>query len=153
MSIEDDFEEIMNHAHFWNWLPDWGVAQEVYQVFPNSYSVLTPFAYGYLEELIRSTTSEYGIEVFDEAGNPKRRKVGIGLINLAINELKTIEIMLYCLKKQRPILRFQHLQMLEIIVIALLMAICILGFGTRNHLNNYFTISLYFQNTQGFEMF
>ena len=86
MSINDDFREIMDYAHFWNWLPDWGVVQEVYQSFPNSYSVLTPFAYSYLEELIRSTTSEYGIEVLDALGKPKRRKVGIGLINFAISE-------------------------------------------------------------------
>jgi hypothetical protein len=86
MSINDDFREIMDYAHFWNWLPDWGVVQEVYQSFPNSYSLLTPFAYAYLEELIRSTTSEYGIEVLDALGKPKRRKVGIGLINFAISE-------------------------------------------------------------------
>ncbi len=46
----------------------------------------TPFAYAYLEELIRSTTSEYGIEILDESGKPKRRKVGIALLNLAIEE-------------------------------------------------------------------
>ena len=86
MSINDDFKEIMDYAHFWNWLPDWGVVQEVYQSFPNSFSVLTPFSYAYLEELIRFTTSEYGIEVLDDLGKPRRRKVGIGLINLAISE-------------------------------------------------------------------
>jgi hypothetical protein len=58
MNINDDFTEIMNHAHYWNWLPDWDVVHEVYLDFPNSYSVLTPFAYAYLEELIRSKTSE-----------------------------------------------------------------------------------------------
>lgn len=88
MKINNDFTEIMNHAHFWNWLPDWGVVQKVYQAFPDSYSVLTPFAYAYLEELIRSTTSEYGIEILDESGKPKKRKVGIGLIKLAIEENK-----------------------------------------------------------------
>lgn len=86
MSVNDDFEEIMNYAHFWNWLPDWDVVREVYRTVPESFSVLTPFAYAYLEELIRSTTSEYGIEVHDGSGNSKRRKVGIGLINLAILE-------------------------------------------------------------------
>jgi hypothetical protein len=86
MSVNNDFDEIMDYVHFWNWGPDWGVVQEVYQSFPNSFSVLTPFAYAYLEELIRSTTSEYGIEVLDPSGKPKRRKVGIGLINLAISE-------------------------------------------------------------------
>ena len=89
MNINDDFTEIVNHAHFFNWLPDWDVVKEVYQAFPNSYSVLSPFAYAYLEELIRSTTSEYGIEIFDESGKPKRRKVGIKLIDLAIGENKT----------------------------------------------------------------
>jgi hypothetical protein len=86
MNIDDDFKEIMDYAHFWNWLPDWGVVQEVYQAVPNSFSVLTPFAYSYLEEMIRSTTSEYGIEIIDDSGKPKTRKVGIGLIKLAISE-------------------------------------------------------------------
>lgn len=89
MNINDDLIEIMNHAHFWNWLPDWGVVQKAYQAFPDSFSVLTPFAYAYLEELIRSTTSEYGIVTHDESGKPKRRKVGIGLLNLAIEENKS----------------------------------------------------------------
>ncbi len=82
------FEEIMQYAHFWNWVPDWQVAKEIYESFPNSYSVLTPFAYSYLEELIRSTTSEYGIELLDENGQPKKRKVGLGLIKLAKDENK-----------------------------------------------------------------
>lgn len=86
MNVDDYFKEIMDYAHFWNWLPDWGVAQKVYQTVPNSFSVLTPFAYSYLEELIRSTTSEYGIEILDDSGQPKRRKVGKALINLAISE-------------------------------------------------------------------
>lgn len=89
MNIIDDFNEIMNYAHYWNWLPDWGVVKDIYQAFPESYSVLTPFAYAYLEELIRSTTSEYGIEIRDESGNPKRRKVGIRLLELAIEENKS----------------------------------------------------------------
>ncbi len=57
--------------------------------FPNSYSVLSPYAYSYLEELIRSTTSEYGREIYDEKRTPvKNRKVGMKLINLAILENK-----------------------------------------------------------------
>jgi hypothetical protein len=39
-----------------------------------------------LEELIRSTTSEYGIEIKGGLGKPRIRKVGIRLINLAISE-------------------------------------------------------------------
>lgn len=88
MNTNNDFTEIMNHAHYWNWVPDWDVVQKVYQVFPESYSVLTPFAYAYLEELIRSTTSEYGIEILDESGKPKKCKVGRRLIKLAIEENK-----------------------------------------------------------------
>ncbi len=42
MNISDDFAAISNYAHYWNWLPDWGIGQEVYKAFPNSYSVLTP---------------------------------------------------------------------------------------------------------------
>ncbi|MDD3270228.1 MAG: hypothetical protein PHX14_12995 [Syntrophomonadaceae bacterium] len=44
MNIIDDFNEIMNYAHYRNWLPDWGVVKDIYQAFPESYSVLTPFA-------------------------------------------------------------------------------------------------------------
>lgn len=83
MDIEDAFDEIIKYAHFWNWGPDWGVAKDIYKTFPNSYSALTPFAYSYLEELIRSTTSEYGLVYIN-----RRHKVGIALINLAITENK-----------------------------------------------------------------
>jgi hypothetical protein len=88
IEIFDAFEKIMLHAHFWNWVPDWQVAKEIYQKFENSYSVLASFAYTYLEELIRSTTNEYGVEIYDENRNPKKRKVGIPLINLAIEQNK-----------------------------------------------------------------
>lgn len=88
VKVTDSFEQIIQHAHFWNWSPDWQVVKEIYDVFLNSYSVLSPFAYSYLEELIRSTTSEYGVEILDENGTPKRRRVGIRLINLAIEENK-----------------------------------------------------------------
>lgn len=86
-NIEKDFEEIMNYAHYWNWFPDWYIVQRIYEKFPNSYSVLTPFAYSYLEELIRSTTTEYGIKIANKTGKEIKRKVGIGLINLSIKEI------------------------------------------------------------------
>ena len=87
MSIEEAFEEIMQYAHFWNWVPDLQVAKEVYMSFPNSYSILAPFAYSYLEELIRSTTSEYGRTAYDKNWNEiKNRKVGMSILNLAIKE-------------------------------------------------------------------
>ena len=85
--IKEDFCEIEKYAHYWNWLPDWGVVKEIYNTFPNSFSVLAPFAYSYLEELIRSTTSEYGLFLLDK-NNEKRtkRKTCEGLVNLAISE-------------------------------------------------------------------
>lgn len=86
MSIEKDFDKILKFAHFWNWAPDWQVVKEIYTIKPESYSVLTPFAYTYLEEMIRSTTSEYGIPAFDNDGKPTKIMVGMGLLNLAIKE-------------------------------------------------------------------
>jgi hypothetical protein len=90
MNLNEAFNEITNYSHFPNWAPDWEVVREVYQTFPNSYSVLTPFAYSYLEELIRSTTSEYGRVAVNKKDMSviKYRKVGIKLIKLAIKENK-----------------------------------------------------------------
>lgn len=88
MNINDEFKEILDYAHMWNWTPDISLMQEIYNKFDNSYSILTPFAYCYLEELIRSTTSEYGREFLDKDGKPKMRKLGIALIKLAQDENK-----------------------------------------------------------------
>ncbi len=88
MSVYNDLEEIWNHSHYWNWSPDWLVVKEVYEKVPNSYSVLMPFAYSYFEEMIRTTTSEYGLPLFDRNQKPVRVKVGMALINLAIEENK-----------------------------------------------------------------
>lgn len=89
MEISKAFDEIYSYAHMWNWGPDWVVLRRVYQTFPDSYALLTPFAYSYLEELIRSTTSEYGRQLFNKDGSFKNhRKVGIKLIELAITENK-----------------------------------------------------------------
>lgn len=86
MSVCEDFETILDYAHFWNWAPDWNVVNDIYSRIPESYSVLTPFAYSYLEELIRSTTSEYGIPFLDRNGKKNNFKVGMGLIKLAKEE-------------------------------------------------------------------
>lgn len=88
MSVYDDLDEIWNHSHYWNWSPDWLVVKEVYEKVPTSYSVLMPFAYSYLEEMIRTTTSEYGLPLFDRNQKPVKVKVGMALINLAIEENK-----------------------------------------------------------------
>jgi hypothetical protein len=97
MSISESFDEIIQNTHFRNWAPDWQILREVYETYPNAYAVLTPFAYSYLEELIRSMTSEYGIEVFDESGNPRKRKVGNGLLEMAIRENKDKSENLICI--------------------------------------------------------
>lgn len=90
MDIWQCFNQIMDYAHWRNWHPDWQVAAEVYQKIPDSYAVLTPFAYAYLEELIRTTTSEYGRIILDKNGEPKKyRTVGKRLIELAIKENTT----------------------------------------------------------------
>lgn len=88
MSVYDDFNEIMDYAHFWNWAPDWNVVRDIYSKITESYSVLTPFAYSYLEEMIRTTTSEYGLPLFDRGNKPIKVKVGMALIKLAIDENK-----------------------------------------------------------------
>lgn len=87
MDLDKAFKIIFNYAHFWNWLPDLDIVQKIYQVFPDSYSVLTPFMYSYLEEIIRTTTSEYGIVAFDKNNKRKsNRAVGLNLIKLALEE-------------------------------------------------------------------
>lgn len=68
MPVFDDIDTILDYAHMWNWAPDWYVVKVIYSHVPESYSVLTPFAYSYLEELIRSTTSEYGIPFLNRDG-------------------------------------------------------------------------------------
>ena len=44
MALQEDFNQIIDYAHFWNWAPDWGEVQRIYEKFPDSFSVLTPFA-------------------------------------------------------------------------------------------------------------
>jgi hypothetical protein len=102
MNIKKDFDKIMDYAHMWNWVPDWDVVVKIYDQFPESYSVLTPFAYTYLEEMIRSTTSEYGIEILDNDGQPKKRKVGLTLVKLAITENSNNEQYCKLLESVKP---------------------------------------------------
>ncbi len=87
MNIDDIFKEIILNSHMWNWAPDWALLEEIYQNHPNSYSILTPFAYTYLEELVRTMTSQYGRQIFDDNQKEiKNREVGVKLIKLAIKE-------------------------------------------------------------------
>ena len=86
MSVFDDLNTILDYAHFWHWAPDWALVKEIYEKEPLSFSVLTPFAYTYLEEIIRTTTSDYGTPLHDRNGNPMSVKRGKNLIDLAIKE-------------------------------------------------------------------
>ena len=95
MDISSDFEIIIDNTHFWNWAPDWILARDIYYEFNNSFSVLTPFAFSYLEELIRSMTTDYGKEKNDELGNPIKHKVGMELIELAIEDNDQIDEIKY----------------------------------------------------------
>ena len=86
IDIKNAFCKIEDYAHMWNWLPDINIAYEIYELFPDSYSVLTPFMYAYMEEVIRSTTSEYGIEILKNGKPDNKRRTSMNLINLAIAE-------------------------------------------------------------------
>ena len=86
MDINNYFDEIMKYSHCLNWEPDWEIVKKIYNEIPDAYSVLTPFAYCYLEELIRSTTSDYETSGIGKDGKLKKRKVGKALIKLAKEE-------------------------------------------------------------------
>lgn len=92
--LDDAFNTIYSHSHIWNWCPDIDLTKNIYERFPNSYSILTPFMYSLLEEIIRSTTSDYGLQLVG-----KRKRVGMKLINLAINENQDNEEYLKCLNE------------------------------------------------------
>lgn len=108
MSILEDFDKIFDHSHMWNWAPDWVIVKDIYINFPDSYSVLTPFAYTYFEELIRSTTSEYGIPMLDRNGKKNNLKVGIKLINLAITEISDKPEYINLLEKAKKHFKFDY---------------------------------------------
>ena len=87
MSVFDDFDLILDYAHMWNCAPDWYLAQSIYKKFPESYSILTPFAYSCLEEMIRTTTSDYELPPFDRDKQPVKVSIGVALIALAIRAI------------------------------------------------------------------
>ena len=31
MNIKNDFQEILDYAHYWNWAPDWLIVKEIYE--------------------------------------------------------------------------------------------------------------------------
>lgn len=103
-----DFDEICDYAHMWNWAPDWYMVKQIYTAFPDSYSILTPFAYTYLEELIRSTTSEYGVPLLDREGKKNNIKVGLKLVNLAIKENSENQEYVELLEKAKKYFKYDY---------------------------------------------
>lgn len=80
---------ILLHAHYWDWTPDLIVVAEIYESRDDAYSVLLPFMFTYLEQSIRTLTSEYTMLVPNKPNKKTKKKaVGVGLINLAIEENK-----------------------------------------------------------------
>lgn len=76
-----DFDIIISNSHVYNWAPDLQIVREIYEEHDESFAVLTPFMYTYLEELIRSFTPEYGMEI-----TKPQRKTGRHLLELASKE-------------------------------------------------------------------
>lgn len=81
------FDIIRDKSHFRFWAPDWILAKEIYESFPNSHSILTPFAYSYLEVVIRSMTTDYPKKLPNEDGELSARHLtGCKVIDLAVEE-------------------------------------------------------------------
>ena len=79
MGIKNDFDVLIDNSHAFNGCPDLIIARDIYFNDKRTCSVLTPFMYAYLEEIIRSTTTEYGRDLVCNT----YRKVGMSLIKLA----------------------------------------------------------------------
>ena len=62
----------------------------------------------YLEELIRSTTSEYGVPLLNREGKKNNIKVGIKLVNLAIRENNENEPYVKLLEKAKKYFRYDY---------------------------------------------
>ena len=56
--MDEYFKKISLSAHL-NWLPDVELAIRIYRDISEAYGVLFPFMYSYLEECIRSLTTEF----------------------------------------------------------------------------------------------
>ena len=80
--MDEYFKKISLSAHL-NWLPDVELAIRIYRDIPEAYGVLFPFMYSYLEECIRSLTTEFEKNLLQAK---KRYSVGMKLIDLAIKE-------------------------------------------------------------------
>ncbi len=91
MALQEDFQSNNRLRTFLELGFLIGEVKDIREI-PDSFSVLTPFAYSYLEELIRTTTSDYGLPLFDRNGQTVKVNVGMKLISLAIAENQIIGI-------------------------------------------------------------
>ena len=142
-----DFERIIDHAYFRNWAPDWEMAKNVYTKFPDSYSILTSFAYYYFEELMRSTTSEYEMPFLNKDGENNKFKVGMGLIRLAKDENAEKPEYIKLLDSTKKYYQYVcEILMRKMEEIKLSMGIFTRAFEQRKHLNSLFMTFLKCQN-------
>lgn len=106
MTIDECFNRIIEYGHVYNWCDDLRLLKEIYNKFPDSYTVLMPFAYSYLEELIRSMTSNYGRVPVDKEGNAQNHIVGYKLLQLALKENRNNKALVKLLKRDSIIKYF-----------------------------------------------
>ncbi|ACT63408.1 hypothetical protein [Lactiplantibacillus plantarum] len=76
------FSEIEYAAHTQNWLNDIRMARDLFTHDSDVYVILFPFMYTVLEDVIRSSTDNYG--QLKSGENNDDKKVGNGLIKFAI---------------------------------------------------------------------
>jgi hypothetical protein len=80
---------------------------------PDSFQVLIPFAYSYLEDIVRSMTStEYGVENKDGKFRVKCSKTIFDVIDQAIKENEKNENLVLALENIRK--RFSHLKSINL---------------------------------------
>ena len=102
--MDEYVKKISSSTHL-NWISDIELAMEIYKAYPGSYSVLFPFMYSYLEECIRSLTTEFGKNLLLDK---KRYTVGTELINLAIEENSENKELVDLLEEYKNISRVQQ---------------------------------------------
>ena len=78
-----DFDILLADTHVGNWSKSLRIAKSVYKNIEDAQYILMPFMYTYLEESVRSMTTEYGALNGSEKSS---KRIGGGLVDLAISE-------------------------------------------------------------------
>lgn len=79
--LEEYKKNILSNTRI-DWQCDLEQAFKIYDKFPDSYSVLIPFFFSYMEELIRSLTSNYHMQIYED----DKEYVGMPLVEKAIKK-------------------------------------------------------------------